>query len=392
MDTLKILFTFTPAFDPNDGGVQRTTWKLGQYFAEHGYEVGYYSLAKEEHVEVRHGKLYHAPEHGKNKNTANIKHLKQVVSDFNPNVVINQMPYENELREALSALKANLDYKLLGCLRNSLFNFKNNARETSKRLLPNPLFKLVDNPFGIKLIQTYHWVKHRNQLRQILDHHDYFILLAPTQRQELDYFVGNYKSDKVAVIPNSIPTVHDDLSQKENIILHVGRLNIPQKRSDLLIDFWEKTYSKLPDWKFVVVGDGPYKEKMDKRIDEKNLPRIFMEGFQSPDSYYKMGSIFVMTSAYEGFPNVLLEAQSFGCVPVLFDNYLALETIVEDQENALLVEPFDISAMNLKVQALANNLDRLCDMQKSALENARRFTLKKVGKKWESFFNEIIPK
>lgn len=385
-----ILFTFTPAFNPNSGGVQRTTWKLGQYLAKNDYKVSYYSLAHYGHIDPEYGELFHAPSIGKNKNPENIKHLKRTISNISPDIVINQMPYEKELSSALHILKTRNGCVVIGCLRNSLFNFKNNARETTKRLLPKTIFKLFNNCIGLSLIQARHWVKHRYQLKRILKHHDYFILLAPPNRKELQYFVGDFKKENVISIPNSIPQVISNLDQKEKIILHVGRLNISQKRSELLISFWRKAHENLPDWKFVIVGNGPFKSKMEKIIKEEALPRVTMEGFQKPEPYYQKASIFIMTSAYEGFPNVLLEAQSFGCATVLFNSYLSLGWIVEDGKNALLTQPFDTAEMTKKVCSLAQEKPKLHNMQNASLKNAERFTIDKVGSKWESFFAEII--
>ena len=75
-------------------------------------------------------------------------------------------------------------------------------------------------------------------------------------------------------IPNSIPSVVRAPGQKEKIILHVGRLNIQQKRSDLLLKVWGKVFPMLPDWEFVIVGDGEYKEQLELEIKSKNLPRV----------------------------------------------------------------------------------------------------------------------
>ena len=387
---MNILFTLTPAFNPNDGGVQRTTWKLGQYFTEQGYEVSYFSFDHKGHVEPDYGSLYKAQEPNKTHNSENIEELKKVIGQVQPDIVINQMPYEQELRDTLADLKDDPGYKLLGCLRNSLFSFKSNARDKMEQLLPSPIFTLLDNPLGIGLVQMRHKLKHRRDLKRIIDRHDYFILLAPPNREELRYFVGDYKENKVVSIPNSIPFVHEDLSQKEKIILHVGRINISQKRSDLLPDFWEKLHKQVPDWKFIIVGDGPHFDNLKSEVEQRNLSRISLEGFQKPEIYYKRASVFMMPSAYEGFPNTLLEAQSYGCAPVLFDSYKALEWVVEDDKNAKLITPFDAQAMADEVALLCNNSGTLKKMQLAALENAKRFTIERVGKKWESFFTKIM--
>lgn len=170
---MKILFTFTPAFDPNSGGVQRTTWKLGKYFTENGYTTGYYSFAQKDHVAVEYGELFHTKESGGTANKKNIDHLKSIIYQFDPDFVINQMPYAKEIGYTLANLKRELNFVALGCLRNSLFNFKNNARATSQRILPSSLFKVLDNPVGIKLIKINHWFKHRYKLRRILQQHDF---------------------------------------------------------------------------------------------------------------------------------------------------------------------------------------------------------------------------
>lgn len=390
MSQQKILFTLTPSFNPNDGGVQRTTWKLGEYFTNRGYTVAYYSFGVEGHVQPDHGTLYHSKKPGKAVNSENIQDLEKVLKEIRPDIVINQMPYEQGLRDLLSNKKTELEYYLLGCLRNSLFSFKSNARDKLKEQLPGILFKIIDNPPGMRLVQHRHKLKHRRDLKSIIDNHDYFILLAPPNREELCFFIDDYKKEKVVSIPNSIPAVHDDLSKKEKIILHVGRINISQKRSDLLPDFWEYLHDKVPDWKFFIVGDGPYYNELEKDFEKRKLPRVSLEGFREPESYYQKASVFMMPSAYEGFPNTLLEAQSFGCAPVLFNSFNALDWVVEDDVNACLVEPFDTKAMADNVVQLCKNGDQLMQMQQAALKNAGRFTIDKVGIQWEKFFQEKL--
>ena len=385
---MKVLFTMTPAFNPNAGGVQRTTFKLGKYFTEKGLDVGYYSSANEGHVEVEYGRLVHGKDFGGVNSTNNIDELRSFIRKFQPDVVINQMPYEAPLRQALSEEKEQVGYLLLGCLRNSLFNFKNNARDRIRQLLPQPVSTLMDNTIGESIVQWRHKLKHARDLKAIIDQHDYFILLAPPNKEELQYFVGDYKSEKVVAIPNSIPNVAPALPQKAKIILHVGRLNIQQKRSDLLLPFWEQLYDQLPDWHFVIVGDGPYYEKLQYDIQKKQMPRITLEGYQKPESYYEKAAIFMMPSAYEGFPNTLLEAQSIGCVPLAFDNYAALSWIVNNEWNAYLCPPFDVGKMAGKAKELSNDKMALLQMQQSALDNAKRFTIERVGQQWLDFFEK----
>lgn len=388
MNKLKILFALTPPFNPNDGGVQRTTFKLGKKFTELGYSVFYFSLSDRGNLKADFGEIYHASQPGKADNVENLIMLKKVLDQTKPDIVINQMPYEKNLTKTLFSKKNELKFILLGCLRNSLFSVKNNIREISAKVLPKHLFIIFDNRLGLLFLLQLHRLKHRKQLKTIIDLHDKFILLAPPNRKELHYFVGDYKKEKITVIPNSIPDIYHGNLNKEKVILHVGRLNIQQKRSDLLLKFWKKTYIILKDWEFVIVGDGPYLENLKEKINDENIPRIQLLGYQQPEEWYKKASIFVMTSAYEGFPNVILEAQSYGCVPVIFKSYDAISWIVNDQKDSLLCQPFDTEEMSNGVIELINS-SKLEKMAEECKVNASQFVVDKVAKIWIGLFDKL---
>jgi len=385
---MKILFVISAAFDPYGGGVQRTTFKLGKHFHEHGFNVSYLSLTVSGHMEkVEYGTLYHVEKPGGDGSLENRKKIRSVIDQIRPDIVINQHPYNFHLRNLLSDLKEDIGYKLIGCLRNSLFSFKDNLEnKVAEKLAGSPLLPLVNNRVALSIILAYHYVKHRRDLKRIIDRHDYFILLAPPNRSELEHFVGEYKPEKVRAIPNSIPGVHTP-GMKEKLLLYVGRIDVSQKRADLIAPLWKKLHSELPDWKFLVVGDGDYRKTLLKEIE--GLPRIESIGQADPAQYYEKASVLVMTSAYEGFPNVLLESQSYGTVPVLFNSYSAAPWVAKEGESGFLVEPFDLDAMADRVVQLVLDTEKREAMSKASVESARKFTVEEVGKIWFSFFKEL---
>lgn len=389
---MKILFALVPAFNPNDGGVQRTTFKLGKFFTENGLQVSYFSLQKTGHVSAEYGTLYYVQEEGEGGNKKNTARLRNILTEVRPDIVINQMPYEIPLREALFASKQQLGFILLGCLRNSLFSVKNNLTDTVNRMLPASISKGFNNAFGQSVALNIHKYKHARQLKAIINQHDLYILLAPPNRDELQYFIGAYKPEKVIAIPNSIPYVEQQTHSKEKIILHVGRLNIPQKRSDLLLPFWDKVYPELPDWEFWIVGNGPEKNNLEKQIARENIPRVRLLGYQKPEVYYRKASIFMMPSAFEGFPNTILEAQSYGCPIVAFKSYAALDWIVHNRKDAVLIKPYNTSEMAKETVVIAKEQSLLKEMSEHAKINARRFTIDKVGMIWLELFNKLLKK
>ena len=96
-----------------------------------------------------------------------------------------------------------------------------------------------------------------------------------------------------------------------------------------------------------------------------------------------------MPSAYEGFPNTILEAHSYGCPVLAFKSYAALDWIVNNGGDALLAPPFDVDELSNYAVQLAKNPGKLEEMQLSALKNAHRFTIDKVGEQWLSFFQSF---
>jgi glycosyltransferase involved in cell wall biosynthesis len=391
MEYKKILFTMSHPFNPIDGGVQRTTFKLGKYFTENGFDVSYYSLAGIYHVEPEFGKLYFPGKHT-NDYQFLCKNLNEVLSVVNPDIVINQGPYEKIFTDVLGKAKVKMDFLLLGCLRNSLFSFKSNIIDILKRRYPQRVHSIVTNKVALYFFLNFHIFKHRNTLKRIIEVHDKFILLTPRNENELQYFLKDYPKNKVISIPNSIPSVLNYMPVKKKRILYVGSLNIYQKRVDFLIPFWEKIHKVLPDWDFFILGEGDQLLPMKQMIERLQLPRVTLVGKTNPESYYMDASIFVMPSAYEGFPNVLLEAQSYGLVPVVFNSYLSLGWILNEDEDSLFAKPFDVNELAEKTVNLALHDKLLTSMAHSALKNAQRFTIDKVGAEWLNLFEKSFNK
>lgn len=388
---LKLLFTLTPAFNSNAGGVQRTTYKLGKFFTEQGIHVSYYSMADTGHETAFHGSMFHASEPGGAASKANQEKFINTLKEIRPDIVINQMPYERGLTDTLAFHKKSLNYVLLACLHNSLFSVVNNLDDYGRRVLPRIVVPFAENNISRRILILIHKILHARDLRHILEQHDKVILLTPPNKDELSYFVEKYQQEKVLAIPNSISKGNTGLFRKEKIILHVGRINLAQKRSDLLLPYWRDVHLKLPDWRFVIVGDGPHREIMESEIQEEKIPRVQMVGFQNPEHYYEIAAIFMMPSAFEGFPNTILEAQSYGCPVIAFNSYGALGWIVNDGIDALLIKPYDTTQMAVQTVALVLNPSRLTKMKEAALRNAGRFTDDNVGKLWLQMLNELRP-
>ena len=120
----KILIILTRPFDPNAGGVQRSTFKMSSYFKRHGHQTHVYSYQEKGHAVQDVAELHTASLPGRHKTQANNSKLQQLIINIKPDVVINQMPYEIEIGKALASIHKKQKFLLLSCLRNTLFVVK----------------------------------------------------------------------------------------------------------------------------------------------------------------------------------------------------------------------------------------------------------------------------
>lgn len=385
-DRLRILLVLTPSFHPNAGGVQMSTWKIGRYLAEKGHDISIFSFATGGHLEQDFATLYSCSLQGGSACSENLKKLQGTLDEVLPSIVINQMPYEHSITRTLSSNSASVK---LACLRNSLFSVVNDIDQFASRALPTKLRPLFRNRLGRFVLTRYHVIRHRRDLKQILGQYDRFIMFGPPNIEELKFFLPNFEDAKVCLIPNSIADVQDSVPKKEKRLLWLGRLTYAQKRIELLLPIWRIVSAALPDWELDIVGDGPAYDDLELQINTEGIARANLVGRQQPDKYFSRSPIFLMTSAFEGFPNTVVEAQSFGAVPILFNTFPIANWMVENGRNGFLIEPFDIEAMAKTIIEIAERSDQ-ATLMSNAIENARRFHIDAVGEKWEALFADIL--
>ena len=283
--------------------------------------------------------------------------------------------------------------KLINTLRINPLNFYQNHNLFISTFLESKNLGFLNNFVFRKLILGYHILKQNIELYYIIKKTDAFVMLSERFKAELFFLAPVLKKYKNEIhgIGNPFQRPRIDVSkiEKENIILFVGRLNILQKRVDLLLEIWEKLHEQAPSWQFWVCGDGEDQYYMEQFCQENKLNRVTFFGKVNPTEYYKKAKIFHMTSAFEGFGNVLIEAQSYGCVPVLFNSYSAAQDIINHNKDGILVTPFDINEYIEQTKKLIDDPEKLNKMKLNAYENVSRFSFNKTYLRWYSIFNDL---
>lgn len=147
---------------------------------------------------------------------------------------------------------------------------------------------------------------------------------------------------RVVAIPNPIAPLQigSEVSEKQNVILNVGRL-VPQKNQAFLLEAFAR--SQIDDWSLAIAGSGPLRNDLVELAVSLGVQDkvIFVGQTNDIGEWYRRARIFCLSSDYEGFPNALLEAMSFGLACVSTDCDTGPRELLGEGAAGLLVKVGD---------------------------------------------------
>ena len=152
---------------------------------------------------------------------------------------------------------------------------------------------------------------------------------------------------------------------------YAGRVVRQAKRTDLLPNLIEKLEEQGINYLFQIAGEGECLEKIADFIKENHLENKVQLLGRLPksemDSFWKRQDVFVNISEYEGTSLSMLEAMSYGCVPVVTDVSGAGEFIVNDG-NGYICPVGDINEIAERIKILSDNREKLCEFGKKCVK------------------------
>jgi glycosyltransferase involved in cell wall biosynthesis len=204
---------------------------------------------------------------------------------------------------------------------------------------------------------------------------------------------------KLHVVPNPVsapkPAQADppppDMLPQGPYILAVGRL-IPLKGFDVLLRAFAQAAEDAKEWKLVFVGEGKERAVLEAQAQDLRVEdRVFFTGrVKDVGAIYAEAEIFVLSSFFEGFPNVLCEAMAHG-LPVIAANCdYGPADIVRPGIDGLLVPVKDEQALAEALQKLMGDEKMRCSMGERTAEIIERFGMEKIMERWNQVLARVM--
>ena len=235
-----------------------------------------------------------------------------------------------------------------------------------------------------KHLRSYHLLEEKGGFHKYLA--QYLRKKQIASAMKLDALVLLTKQDKQDW---HVHTESSCLTNKQAIM--VGRYN-EAKGYEYITEAWEIVHKRHPDWILNIYGSGEMHDDVERWIKERNLQdtMIMHEPTNHIMEKYTESSICVLSSRYEGFTLVIMEAMSCGVPCISFDTPFGPRNIITDGEDGILVE-------YLNTKALADNICKVIEDENlrkrlgtNAKKNIQRYSQETIMQQWQDLFHSLI--
>lgn len=208
-------------------------------------------------------------------------------------------------------------------------------------------------------------------------------IIVPSQYLKKIVSGWGVSEDKIEVIYNSFELQFESRPINKNLIVSVGRL-VPWKGFETLIELMPELLKENKEFKLVISGDGPQREKLINLAENLNLKdKNVVIGSMRHDQvifYLTQASVFVLNSGYEGLSHTILEAMAAG-VPVITTNVGGNPELIKDGENGLLVEYDNKEQLKSAILKLYNNPELRQKFVNNSKAVLKKFTFNEMMEK-----------
>lgn len=360
------------------GGIERVLTTKANWLAEHGYDVTivltdgegkapYYPLSdKVKIIQLNIGfeELWHLPFFEKA-----LVYLKK------------QRVYKRKLKETLLQQKPDITVSLLRREINFLTAIKDGSQKYGEMHINREHYRNFEegNTNFFKEIFSRLWM--HNLIRK-LKKLDKMIVLSEEDKKKWT------ELDNVLAIPNPIPFTQELRSSLQSkTAIAVGRYSY-EKGFDLLLEAWSIVHKRFPEWTLQLYGTGD-KASYQRQVEALKLDNCCQLNGPTTDIQrrYAQSSLYVLSSRFEGFGMVIIEAMSCGLPVISFDCPCGPRSIIQHNKNGILSENGNPKALAEDICRVINSKENMQRLAEAAVQTARGYSINSIMACWEKLFN-----
>ena len=231
----------------------------------------------------------------------------------------------------------------------------------------------------------------KKQLISAIGKFDRIMVLTDAEKKD-----WNLK-DKVKCIPNMLVVYPEHEPKETNVrkrVISVGRYAY-QKGYDMLLESWQMVQEKHPDWSLHVYGShdggvGDY-EQLLEQIKRYQIKNVFLhQSTNDVYSCYAQSDFYVMSSRFESFGLVLIEAMSCGLPVISFDCKYGPQSIIQDGETGLLVPQGNTKKLANAICSMIENDEMRQRMAMNARIESKKYQQENMMPIWHEFYRSLV--
>lgn len=224
-------------------------------------------------------------------------------------------------------------------------------------------------------------------------------MIALTESMKEDYLQYGFQNDRITVINNMVDTqyiiercqeeheAHPWFVEKSGPILIANARMVLEKRYDILIQAFSYLAKEIVNVRLMILGDGKLRAKIESMVPPQLRPRVEFLGFQSNPYYYMShADAFVLTSDYEGFPNVVIEAMACGLPVVATDCKTGPREIIHSGREGFVVECGNARAVADAVKRILVTAQERERLSVNAVARAQDYSVEKIAAQYLNLF------
>lgn len=386
-----IFIIWIKRLDVNRGGVHRIIHVLMDHLPQYGYKVHYLYTEDDYHT-------FHHFNDIDEKEPIQAINLKQWLTDNQCDLIIGQ-------DGSVSHVLSDMFYSWGNTRMKYVTVFHSSVLLLEKVFSPHHWFWTIRHGRGkqrvialIRLLAYPLWIKKcrefvKKNIKINCSAANRIILLSSKELPIIQRYAPE-ASELCSVINNSLSwgKIYDEsiLQEKTKEVLIVSRLYNPEKRIDRALRVWQRIEEYgLDEWNLRIVGFGIHEQYLKDLAWKLGLKRVYFEGQQSAEQYYRKASIFMMTSAVEGWGLTLTESMQTGVVPIAFDSYPALHDIITDGYDGFIVPDDNINEYARILISLIQDKELREKIARNCLISSKRFEIDKIIPQWVNLIKSL---